>query len=202
MQIYFLRHARSLADDEKKHEGRYDSPLTEVGRETIQRRALGWQAEGVTFGKIIASPLIRAAESARIIGAILNCPVELDSDWMEMDNGGLAGLTRSEAEQKFPQPQFTGPYDRMAAGTGESRWQLQSRAIRALEKVIQYREGQYLVVAHGGILNATVRTIVGAEPPVDDSGIFFTFGDAGYIVTDYNPARHRWVIQKFEPGLV
>ena len=39
MDIIFLRHGRSKADDERKHEGRYDSPLTEVGKEQAKRRA-------------------------------------------------------------------------------------------------------------------------------------------------------------------
>ena len=30
-KFIFLRHGRSLADDEGKHEGLYDSPLTEIG---------------------------------------------------------------------------------------------------------------------------------------------------------------------------
>ncbi len=30
--LFLLRHGRSLADDENKFEGRYDSPLTEIGK--------------------------------------------------------------------------------------------------------------------------------------------------------------------------
>lgn len=32
MRICLLRHGRSLADDERKIEGRHDSPLTKTGR--------------------------------------------------------------------------------------------------------------------------------------------------------------------------
>jgi 2,3-bisphosphoglycerate-dependent phosphoglycerate mutase len=34
--IFFLRHGRSSGDDEGVHEGRYDSALTETGREQAQ----------------------------------------------------------------------------------------------------------------------------------------------------------------------
>jgi 2,3-bisphosphoglycerate-dependent phosphoglycerate mutase len=60
IDITFMRHARSRADDEGVHEGRYDSPLTDVGRAQIQARADGWRAAGVTFDRIVASTLLRA----------------------------------------------------------------------------------------------------------------------------------------------
>ena len=63
-----MRHGRSLADDEMVHEGRYDSPLTDVGRAQVRSRAARWKRSGVTFDLIVASTLVRAAESARIVG--------------------------------------------------------------------------------------------------------------------------------------
>ena len=87
-----MRHGRSRADDEEVHEGRYDSPLTDMGRAQVQQRALLWLESQVTFDCIIASTLQRALESAKIVGAALNVPVEPDPDWMEMDNGLLAGI--------------------------------------------------------------------------------------------------------------
>lgn len=78
--ITFLRHGRSLADDENKYEGWYDSPLTEIGREQAAQRAMGWQTEQVRFDQIIASPLLRAKETAEIIGGILDIRVETDPD--------------------------------------------------------------------------------------------------------------------------
>ena len=47
--------------------------------------------------------------------------------------------------------------------------------------------GQYLVVAHGGILNAALRGIVGAQPNVDGRGIWFALGDTGYARAAYIP---------------
>jgi len=47
--ITFMRHGRSQADDEQVHEGRYDSPLTDVGRNLVHRRARRWLEDGVQF---------------------------------------------------------------------------------------------------------------------------------------------------------
>jgi 2,3-bisphosphoglycerate-dependent phosphoglycerate mutase len=191
IHITFMRHGRSRADDENVHEGRYDSPLTEIGRAQIRQRATGWQSQGITFDRIIASTLQRAAESAQIVGDILQIPVERDPDWMEMNNGPLAGLSREVAAQRYPQPAFRNPYEPFWE-TGESDWELYGRAARAVEKVIRRGAGRYLVVAHGGILNDALRTIVGSGPTVNASGIWFRFGDAGYARTVYNPQKHQW----------
>jgi broad specificity phosphatase PhoE len=43
--------------------------------------------QGVTFDLVIASPLIRARETAEVMVRAFATPIELDPDWMEMDNG-------------------------------------------------------------------------------------------------------------------
>ena len=105
-----MRHGRSRADDEMVHEGRYDSPLTDVGRAQVRARAEQWKQSGVTFDLIVASTLVRAAESARIVGEVLDVPIEYDPDWMERDNGPLAGLPFDEARERYPKPGFINPF--------------------------------------------------------------------------------------------
>ncbi len=194
IDITFMRHARSRADDEQVHEGRYDSPLTDVGREQIRRRALQGLEEEIHFDRIVASTLLRARESAEIVGSVLGAPVDLDPDWMEMDNGPLAGLSFAEANLRFPRPAFRNPYEGMA-GSGESEWDLHSRAARAVQNIIRRGPGRYLVVAHGGILNAAMRHVVSAPVPLNGQGIWFEFGDAGYYEAVYSPAKHYWVLK-------
>ena len=200
--IIFMRHGRSRADDENVIEGRYDSPLTETGRDQARVRGKELKAKGVVFDVIIASSLVRAAETAKIIGGILGVVVEIDADWMEIDNGPLAGLSREEAREKYPLPDFQNPFDPLvvSAQAGESMWGLHGRAARALEKVIRRGSGQYLVVAHGGILNAALWCVVGAQPPVRGQGVNFALGDTGFIRTRYVPGQHLWVIYELRSG--
>jgi 2,3-bisphosphoglycerate-dependent phosphoglycerate mutase len=198
IHITFMRHGRSRADDEEVHEGRYDSPLTEVGRAQAQARGQAWLEKGVTFDRIIASTLQRALETAQILGAILDVPVESDPDWMEMDNGPLAGIRWDMARAQFPQPAFRNPYETFW-GTGEGSWDVYMRAARAVQNMIRRGPGRYLVVAHGGILNDALRTIIGAGPTVNSQGVWFAFDDTGYIQTIYNPAQHQWLIEEFAP---
>jgi 2,3-bisphosphoglycerate-dependent phosphoglycerate mutase len=194
--ITFMRHGRSRADDEEVHEGRYDSPLTETGRAQAELRAQDFLERGVHFDRIVASTLQRAHETARIIGLRLNVEVETDPDWMEIDNGPLAGLPLDVATQRFPRPAFRNPYEPMC-GTGESDWEIYCRAARAVEKVVRRNLDSVLVVAHGGVLNAALRAVIGAQPPVNQSGIIFAFGDTGYARMVYYPGSHQWVLREF-----
>jgi len=199
ISIVFLRHGRSRADDEQVHEGRYDSPLTALGREQAAQRAADFLTRGFIFDSVTASPLLRARETAEIIAATLHLPLETDPDWMELDNGVLAGLPFSETTVKYPRPAFRNPYEQIW-GSGESEWDIYSRAAHALETLIRRGPGKRLVVAHGGVLNAALRTIAGAAPAANNQGLFHAFGDTGYLRCEYVPGAHRWIIREFQPG--
>ncbi len=199
MELILMRHGRSLADDENKFEGRYDSPLTDVGRQQAFERAEKLRASGLKPDLVIASTLVRAAETGKILAQALGSPFETDPDWMEMNNGPLAGLTYEEGNACFPQPAFRNPYEPFH-GSGESDWQIYCRAARAVDNIVRRGLGCVLVVAHGGILNASLRTIAGAQPPVNGDGLWFAFNDTGYARLTYTPDKHVWVLRELGKG--
>lgn len=198
--IVLLRHGRSRADDEKVHEGWYDSPLTGTGIAQVESRAEDLLERGHRFDRIIASPFQRAAATARIIAERLHTPLEFDDDWKEMNNGPLAGMSYEQADREYPHPEFRNPYEPFFE-TGESAWEIYRRAARGVERVICRGAGMYLVVAHGGILNQALRSIMGLPPSVNNQGIYFPFGDTGYVHLEYVPATHRWFVVEFIPGI-
>lgn len=199
INITLMRHGRSRADDEGVHEGRYDSPLTETGSLQAKTRAEDFLRREFKFDTIIASTLIRAKETARIIGQTLNVSVETNPEWMEFNNGPLAGLAFDVAEERYPTPPFRNPYEPFH-GTGESDWEFHRRGSKAVEDIIHRGTGTYLIVAHGGILNAALRSILGAPPFIWRQGAVFTFGDTGYIRLTYQPAHNRWKFLEFNAG--
>ncbi len=203
IEITFMRHGRSRADDENVIEGRYDSPLTETGRDQARARGSELKARGMDFDALIASSLVRASETAEIVGEILGVDVEIDADWMEMDNGPVSGMPHEEALEKYPMPDFQNPFEPMivSADAGESVWALHGRAARALERVIRRGPGQYLVVSHGGTLSAALRCVVGAQPAVRGQGVRFALGDTGLVRTRYTPDQHLWTIIELNPGV-
>ena len=197
VQITFMRHGYSRADDEMVHEGRYDSPLTDRGRAQVRARASAWKREGVTFDAIIASTLVRAAETAQIVGETLGVPVELDPTWMERDNGSMAGVPFDEAKERFKQPKYRNPYQPFVVSTneGESGWDLYTRSALAVQNVVRRGSGSCLVVAHGGILNSAMCSILGTVPFGKGNWDYFAIGDTGYVETSYDPDKDRWTIR-------
>ncbi len=196
-----MRHGRTRADDEMVHEGRYDSPLTDVGRGQVTSRAEQWKRSGVTFDLIVASTLMRAAESARIVGEVLNVPIEYDRDWMERDNGPLAGLPFDVARERYPRPESTNPFQPFvpSTGEGESGWDLMSRGAKALQGVVRRGRPSILVAAHGGILNAAMYCILRVPPGQGGGGVRFAFGDACFVRTSYDPESDLWIIREMSP---
>ncbi len=198
IQITLMRHARSRADDENVHEGRYDSPLTDVGREQVRARAAFFAARGYKPDAIIASSLARADETARIIGAALGVSVETDPDWMEFNNGPLAGLSREEANARYPKPAFRNPYEPFFI-TGESEIDFHVRVAGAFQRIIRRGAGNFLVVAHGGSLNVALRVAMGIPMPVNRSGSWFHFADTSFARLDYYPQSHTCVLRELCP---
>lgn len=197
-ELTLLRHGRSRADDENKCEGRYDSPLTDIGEQQARNIALSFKKNNVLFDQIITSPLSRAHRTAQIINEQYNVPISIEQLLMEHDNGIIAGMDKTEINKKYPLPDFISPFRYFPEHTGENVIMEHARAGLALSKIIDYGPGKYLVVSHGGILNAIVRNILGVGYMVNESGVSFKLKDNGYIVFNYNEKKHHWKMIKLE----
>jgi phosphohistidine phosphatase len=76
IQLYLLRHAH--AGDPMKWLGPDDvRPLTEKGRQQSERLGLFLAKSGFHPDAILSSPLTRALETARLLGAALDVPVQM-----------------------------------------------------------------------------------------------------------------------------
>ena len=92
MRLYLARHGESTGNAQQLIFGQRDYPLTEKGR--AQARALGRSLEGARIERVVASPLIRALETARL--ARPNAAIETDARLMEQFMGRWEGLTEAE----------------------------------------------------------------------------------------------------------
>jgi len=195
--ITFLRHGESVGNLENRFQGQADFPLTGTGRAQAQALAERWQAEGRTFERIFSSPLARARETAEIICAALNMSLELDPEWMEINNGQLAGMSDEEAAESIPRPAFITPYTHTGR-TGESRWEVYLRAGRNVQRLLENPAGHMLVVAHGGILNMTMYAILGIPVQADHTGARFMFHNTTFATFTYDPTHHNWNMLHFD----
>jgi broad specificity phosphatase PhoE len=193
--ITLLRHGESVGNAEARWQGQADYPLTDKGR--VQARVLAeyWLANDVTFDLILASPQVRAKDTAEIIANALKIPLEFDPIWRERFIGAAAGLTHEELRRQIPQPDFRTPYDAIGDENGEGNWELFLRAGKALHNVLSRPPARYLVVSHGGFLNQFMHAVLGIPPQANDQGVRFRWGNTGYARLMYYPHRHTWQVQ-------
>lgn len=189
--ITLLRHGESVGNAENRLQGQADFPLTETGRQQSQALAKRWLAEGLTFDRVIASPLKRSRETAEIIAIALHLPVEFDPVWMERHYGKLSGMNFEEATQTEGRPLYAYPYVPVGE-TGESLWDLYLRGGEALRSLLSQPPGRYLVVAHGGILNMLLYAILGITPQANFCGARFLFRNTAFASLIYHPSEHVW----------
>ena len=98
--LVLRRHGRSRADEERVHEGRYDSPLTEVGRDQATRLAEHWRASGIQFDRIVCSSLVLAADPADIVPQAIGVAIEVSGFWRDAVHGPLTSLAREAASER------------------------------------------------------------------------------------------------------
>ena len=201
VELTFLRHGRSQADDDDLFEGRYDSPLTEAGRQQALALLEKWKSQRQrNYDAVVTSPLQRAVSTATLFAQHYGVPLTRDDLLMEMDAGQLGGMKRTEGSKRFPPPPFNTPYDRIAGGSGESVAQLHARALLVIEAILNMGRHRYLVVAHGCILNAIIRAILSMPVPTNQSGGYLKLGDTGYLDASYDERVHSWTILGLHQG--
>ena len=153
MRLYLARHGESTGNAEQLIFGQRDYPLTEKGR--AQARALGRSLEGARIERVVASPLIRALETARL--ARPNAAIETDARLMEQFMGRWEGLTEAEvlADNAPLWRAMLADWtrDQAAPPGGESYSALSARVSLAVSEIIARGEDS-LIVAHAGVLAA------------------------------------------------
>ena len=137
--FWFLRHGETDWNASGLSQGRTDIPLNDIGRAQADRAAGQLVARGIA--RVHASPLARAAETARIVAARLALPVSFDDDLME---------TRFGVQEGQPMGDW---YDGWVDGTVmpegcETFAALRARAVAAVNRATA-APGLVLIVAHG-----------------------------------------------------
>jgi phosphohistidine phosphatase len=74
MRLSFLRHGIAADRGRSEYENDSERPLTPKGERQIRRIAKGIQAAGLSYDLILASPYLRAKQTAEIVAQVLSTP--------------------------------------------------------------------------------------------------------------------------------
>ena len=145
MILYLVRHGQTDLNTQKRFQGQMNTPMNEVGIQQIKDLADKMVKEGITFDKLIASPLDRARMSAEIIAEKtgFSGDIIIDPDFIERSWGALEGVAWQPG-LNLDDPQYH----------METIPDLCDRAKRALEKYAFSQDEKILIVSHGAMLTA------------------------------------------------
>jgi probable phosphoglycerate mutase len=111
---------------------------------------------------LYASPLQRTRETAEILKARLDLPVEYRDDLLELDFGEWTGLTFDAVRTDERWRLWSTCRSIATVPGGESMREVQERAVRALFELRQaHRDGTVLIVSHGDVIRAALLFALG-----------------------------------------
>jgi broad specificity phosphatase PhoE len=152
--VYLARHGETAWSLSGQHTGRTDLPLTERGERNA--RALGERLRGMTFAKVLTSPLQRAVRTCDLAG--FGAVAKIDPDLVEWDYGQYEGRRTAEIHAKRPDWQLF----RDGCPGGESPDQIGARADRVVGRVRAVKGG-VLVFSSGHFLRVLAARWLGLD---------------------------------------
>lgn len=145
--LYITRHGQTVWNAEGKVCGVTDIELTGLGRE--QAAELGRElsmSKDINIDMVIASPLKRANDTAKIISDAISVPLRTDKRIIEQNFGKYEGGGRRSDEFIEAKRHFIDSYE-----GGESMLRVAQRVYNFLDEIKKDKNKTYLVVAHNGI---------------------------------------------------
>lgn len=154
--FYIFRHGQSSYNLAGRTQGRTnDSVLTELGRE--QAREVGEKLKNSGIEVIIASPLERAKETAKLANLALNVPILTDDRFIEVNVGEIEGMHYTEIQEKYGEKyqqwrSLDCRYENMCFEGGETKKQVRQRVFGGLEDYAQNSAYDTLAISSHGIM--------------------------------------------------
>jgi broad specificity phosphatase PhoE len=154
-ELWLVRHGETEWSKALRHTGRSDIPLTDRGRRRAQ--ALKASLASQSFNRVLASPLIRARETAELAG--YRDGVQIDENLMEWDYGAFEGQTTADLAHR------RGSFSIWTTQVpeGESLSDVAARAKRVLNQLAG-TGGRCLLFSHAHFLRILTAVWLGLTP--------------------------------------
>jgi probable phosphoglycerate mutase len=172
--VYLARHGETAWTLTGQHTGLTDLPLTKRGERNARR--LGDRLKGLTFIRVLASPLQRASRTCELAGFASIATV--DHDLVEWNYGAYEGKTPDEICQQRPEWELF----RDGCPGGESVADVAARVDRVIGRV-RAIDGNVLLFSSGHFLHMLGARWLGLEPA---AGRYFFLDTAALSIVGYH----------------
>lgn len=164
MRILLARHGETQWNVDGRSQGQgFDIPLSQAGR--AQASALGARLEGLPILRAVASPLLRARQTAELaLGARADL-LTFDDRLMEISHGQWEGLLAEDIRSRFPdlQKAWRETPDQVQLPGGESLRVVDARAWPAFREACSGlgAEEMALIVTHDAVNRTLLCRVLG-----------------------------------------
>ena len=154
--IALARHGETTWNKDRRFQGQLDVPLSDRGRE--QAHALAEQAAAEPLNALYTSPLVRAKETAEIVGRRIGLEPREDPRLKEVDVGDWERRLKDDVKRDDPDgwAAFERAGEQFRFPGGESFAEQQERVVAALVDITQRGDLPALVVCHRGVVRCAL----------------------------------------------
>jgi len=162
-KLYIVRHGQSQANAKGILQGsKIDTPLTTKGID--QARATKEALATINFSKVVASPLLRAAQTASIIAGF-DKTITFDPRLVEYDYGHWDGMLEADVWSKYPQ-YFDAKHNLLPnsweQSGGDSYDEVKAKIAELFAELVKkYPNDSVLIVSHGFTIKLMLDYVLG-----------------------------------------
>jgi broad specificity phosphatase PhoE len=159
-RLLLVRHGESEGNRDRTFTQNPDVPLTPFGRDQA-RAAAHRMVRRYRPSRLIASPYVRARQTAEIIANVIGLTVEFEVAFREQSFGVFAG--RPYDALLGDAAYHEGPRWNWRPLGGESLTDVYARVVPAFDRVARDAEGQdIIIVSHGGVMVTLCAYVTGS----------------------------------------
>lgn len=165
MFLYLLRHGESEGNKDGKFRGRADFPLTERGK--MQAEDASYFLEKIKIGRIYSSPLIRAFDTAEIIGRKKDISVKIDERFNNIFLGDWENRYKTEIRENFPvewKIWVNDPENLNMKGM-ETLDAVRKRSVEAANELCSNEKDGVLIVTHRAVIKPLISGLLNINKP-------------------------------------
>ena len=161
--VIFMRHGQAENNISRTLVGRHiESHLTDQGRQQVVDAAK--QLKTIPIDKIYTSPVIRAKETAQIVGDNLGMNYDVDERLYEIELGKLVGMNYEEVTTKYGDlfMRFYSEHDPVLDSFGVEPFSAVKQRVKSLldDALKKHEESNVLMVTHLDPIKAALATLL------------------------------------------